>query len=489
MVWPLKLTRVVHTKATVKASRDHALKFVQDLPSSTSLSPLCVSCREGESKDVHYVTERLNFLGWKFHMTFPVYSTNTEDGVDLVIKAGAGTTLRTHWSVSPTVLELGSEVCEISELVEADTYFFFVPYVLHNLKKSRHAIFPNLVAELEGAHARDASHMDDRDEYHPTERIAKFVLILTACILPVYILPVTGPAYTLAALFVMGSSFAMYSKARDPYGTFHITLNVRPGDGQNPPDTEWLNMGYWVDTDIFSEACEALATRLMEAARLKAGDRVLDVGFGSGDSLLFILSSPKIPRPSSVTGITSLRSHYERALARTRKLNIDTPVLLLCGDAVYHAPAGAHPFHPSASPSFDVILALDCAYHFRTRREFLQQSFEHLAPGGRVALADICFTPESLGGRRVRLFTRLLGMMPRQNVISTQEYVQALKEMGYGDVCMEDVSEKVFPGFTRFLRCRGGGWWAFSSLLGRYYALGARFVIVVGTKPKTAGSG
>ena len=32
----------------------------------------------------------------------------------------------------------------------------------------------------------------------------------------------------------------------DPYGMFHIALNIRPGDDPTTaPETEWLNMGYW----------------------------------------------------------------------------------------------------------------------------------------------------------------------------------------------------------------------------------------------------
>jgi hypothetical protein len=83
----------------------------------------------------------------------------------------------------------------------------------------------------------------------------------------------------------------------------------------------------------------------------------------------------------------------------------------------------------------------------------------------------------------------LLGMMPRENIISTARYVQDMKELGYEDVRLEDVSENVFPGFIRFLSNRGGGWWAFSNMLSYYYALGARFVIVTGRKPEAGASG
>lgn len=41
-----------------------------------------------------------------------------------------------------------------------------------------------------------------------------------------------------------------------PYGLFHLALNKLPGEkGDEPPKTEWLNMGYWKDAKAFPEAC------------------------------------------------------------------------------------------------------------------------------------------------------------------------------------------------------------------------------------------
>lgn len=49
---------------------------------------------------------------------------------------------------------------------------------------------------------------------------------------------------TIIALILVGAKM----NTSDPYGTFHLALNVRPEDeskGQKVPKTEWLNMGYW----------------------------------------------------------------------------------------------------------------------------------------------------------------------------------------------------------------------------------------------------
>jgi len=282
-------------------------------------------------------------------------------------------------------------------------------------------------------------------------------------------------------------AFRSYLKAQDPYGLFHLSLNQLPGENSHRPKTEWLNMGYWKDTDIFPQACEAMALKLVRAAGCETGGNVLDVGHGTGESLLMQLSHPSVPHPSHLTGITSLAAHYDRAKDRVARLQLSsedggafkTKVKLHHGDAVYRPSTANHPLDPSSeTPPYTAILALDCAYHFKTRHVFLQQSHTRLAPGGRIALADICL----LQGWLPRFCMFLLGVMPKENMISPDEYVTDLMDLGYVDVKMQDVSADVFPGFQRFLKGRGLGWWIFGNIIQGYAALGARFVLVSGAK-------
>ncbi|KAJ7070974.1 S-adenosyl-L-methionine-dependent methyltransferase [Mycena amicta] len=237
-------------------------------------------------------------------------------------------------------------------------------------------------------------------------------------------------------------------------------------------------MGYWKNTDVFPEACEALALKLVQAAGFQQGARVLDIGHGSGESLLFLLSNASVPRPSHLTGITSLKSHHRRSRDRIARLQTDIPVVLHAGDAVCRAGVSDHPF---LGKHYDAILALDCAYHFKDRRDFLEQAFNALDPGGSIALADICFAPGSLNSLSTRCITALMRLMPSANVISTDDYLAQMHQIGYTLLRLEDISEDVFPGFTRFLKGRGIGWWAFANVLQLYYWAGARFVLVRGS--------
>ncbi|KAG8704694.1 hypothetical protein FRC08_002083 [Ceratobasidium sp. 394] len=294
------------------------------------------------------------------------------------------------------------------------------------------------------------------------------------------------------------------SNKAEPYGDFHKSLNQpSPGKGH----TEWLNMGYWENTTDFAIACESFAIKLARAANCKPGGRVLDVGHATGDSLLLHLTHPDIPTPSYLAGITSLKSQHVRAVQRVLDVSqvSTTRVQLYLGDAVYHplpktppTPLSKvqtlhHPLEPDsgdqttpAHPAYTSILALDCAYHFKTRSLFLVQSIRRLEPGGTIALADMCIhaSPATPGLRLLRRIYCVLFSMPPENLITAADYEQTLLQAGYEKVSIEDVTLSVFPGFTTFLKSRGSGWWVFAWVMVVWWKVcGARFVIAKGTKP------
>ncbi|KAE9411083.1 hypothetical protein BT96DRAFT_1054317 [Gymnopus androsaceus JB14] len=58
----------------------------------------------------------------------------------------------------------------------------------------------------------------------------------------------------------------------------------------------------------------ALALKLIRTAQCKEQGKVLDVGHGTGESLILLLTHPSIPHPSHLTGITSIPLHHPRAV-------------------------------------------------------------------------------------------------------------------------------------------------------------------------------
>lgn len=162
-------------------------------------------------------------------------------------------------------------------------------------------------------------------------------------------------------------------------------------------------------------------------------------------------------------------------------------VRLHLGDVIYHPDSSPpdHPFRPlgeADSFPFDRILALDCAYHFETRKVFFEQAFEHLSPGGRIALADICLPTTSKSLIR-RMIDSTGALMPKENMVTADEYEAQLRRVGFVDVTVKDITEDVFPGFLSFLRSKGWRWWLTERVVATYAADGARFVLASAEKP------
>ena len=134
--------------------------------------------------------------------------------------------------------------------------------------------------------------MQENTRHSPSLAAPVFVplVVLAYVILGVYYLlyndlPLpTGGFVALAAspiLLYLAYEGAGSSPHLEPYGSFHLALNVLPGHKGSRPQTQWLNMGYWKvsvsrydkcfpiilksyvaqDTSIFPEACEGTVLR------------------------------------------------------------------------------------------------------------------------------------------------------------------------------------------------------------------------------------
>ncbi|KAF8680355.1 TRAPP complex subunit trs31 [Rhizoctonia solani] len=307
--------------------------------------------------------------------------------------------------------------------------------------------------------------------------------------------------YTIGLGAVFFASALVYSQkaarnsneqeTAEPYGDYFRSLNETATT--NRADTEWLNMGYWKNTTVFPDACE-------------------DVGHATGESLLLHLTHPEVPRPSSLFGITSLKFQHDRAVARIMKAPYpnEIKVQLYLGDAVYRPVSGTpsspkssvqtmrHPLEPNGAnnpthlhPSYTSIIALDCAYHFRTREQFLAQSARSLVPGGSIALADMCLdtSTQNLAIHMLRRLYYILFSINSANMITMQEYKETMERLRYENVIIEDISVSVFPGFIGFLQKRGVGWWVFTRMVNVWWKIcGARFIIASGECSRHTGS-
>ena len=140
--------------------------------------------------------------------------------------------------------------------------------------------------------------------------------------------------------------------------------------------------GYWFNPEQalnvpsdFSKAAEQLTREVYSAANMKNGQYVLDVGCGFGGT---IASLNEQFSQMNLVGLNidgrQLEQARKKVVARDgNKLRFEE------GDAC---------MLPFPDQSFDVVLAVECIFHFPDRRQFFQEAFRVLKPNGYLALSD-----------------------------------------------------------------------------------------------------
>ncbi|MCZ8378467.1 class I SAM-dependent methyltransferase [Mycobacterium sp. CPCC 205372] len=206
----------------------------------------------------------------------------------------------------------------------------------------------------------------------------------------------------------------------------------------------WLNLGYWKEARTYPDACVAMVELLGTRAGLQPGDEVLDVGVGFAEQDFVLLDRFKLSR---VTGIDITPVHIEKGRERVANRGLQDRIDLRLGSAT------AMEF-PDAT--FDTVLALECAFHFDTREQFLREAFRVLKPGGSIAIADMLPVPGKKTSRATA-FARKYGHVPEANLYDREEYPRRLSAAGFGDVRVESIRQDVFPGMAKYSRQRVEG--------------------------------
>jgi ubiquinone/menaquinone biosynthesis C-methylase UbiE len=207
----------------------------------------------------------------------------------------------------------------------------------------------------------------------------------------------------------------------------------------------YLNLGFWRDATNLDDASDALAMLVGETAELGADDQVLDCGFGFGDQDILWAQTLK---PRRITGLNITASQVDVARRRVSQLGLDEQIDLRQGSATEM---------PIESGSMEKVVAVECAFHFRSRERFLREAWRVLRPGGRLVMADIIPMP-SVRGFPARLEQRVSwGLVsgkfaiPPENAYTRPTYHSKLAMSGFEQIRVESIREHVYAPLHRFL--------------------------------------
>ncbi len=213
-----------------------------------------------------------------------------------------------------------------------------------------------------------------------------------------------------------------------------------------------VHWGYWANPEVsvvtgadYATAAEELCRRVCDAAPVKSGQRILDVGCGFGGT---ICSLNERFQSLDMTGVNI----DERQLARAAEI-----VIPQSGNrtAWVHADACDLPFEAA---QFDVVLAVECVFHFPSRAKFFQEAVRVLKPGGRIALSDFIPSPDAVKFLQQQDAEETRKSYGAVDLLCPEtEYRKLATEAGFADLEFTDITPHTLPTY-KFLANTATAW-------------------------------
>lgn len=238
---------------------------------------------------------------------------------------------------------------------------------------------------------------------------------------------------------VVGSLKHLFSTPVDSEDYYeHMNTDITGLGGKNTK--KWMNVGYWKDALYYNDACAALADRLAEYADLEHGTTLLDAGCGCGEQDFYW----KEQYPSlQITAMDITPLHIEIAELRSNKEN-----------AGIHFMEGNACRLPAEDSSFSRVCALDCAYHFDPREDFMKEAFRVLQPGGVYASSEMLPVEGEVFDKPKQVKGRAGLFLPDVNMYPVEEYRRKLENIGFRNVRYEAVGNYVYRGLCMYFVSR-----------------------------------
>jgi len=206
---------------------------------------------------------------------------------------------------------------------------------------------------------------------------------------------------------------------------------------------EHIHHGYWIHGDETKEKAQIqLIEHLAQAAGIRPGCRILDVGCGLGGSSIHLAKNYK----AEVTGITNSPVQVEMARKAAASEGVNATFLLMNAESM------------KFDEFFDAIWSVESVSHYQKISQFFSSAARLLKPSGIIAMTD-WFKKENLEQRAHKEFIQPIEKSMLVELYTMRDYEGWMSENGLQitkseilnkncaktwDICLDIITDKGF---------------------------------------------
>lgn len=214
-----------------------------------------------------------------------------------------------------------------------------------------------------------------------------------------------------------------------------------------------LNWGYWPEgfseeqIQDRSDASLRLIHKLVKEAGISSQHQVLDVGCGPGGTSVTIQEASGCQQVTGVDICGTEIAYASMRLAARPDLQ---------GLVSYQEMNATDLYFPGNI--FDRVVAVECAFHFQHRINFLKEAYRVLKPDGQLVLTDWIKGRSTNSGVNKKLGDVALKFwgIPEANIIEAQSYKAMLKDLGFSKIRVESMADHVIPHYINYICSKRG---------------------------------
>lgn len=192
-----------------------------------------------------------------------------------------------------------------------------------------------------------------------------------------------------------------------------------------------LHMGYWSGPDApttVEDAADRMTDLLISELGLTDGQRVLDVGCGTGRPAVRLAQA----RSVYAVGVTISRIQVDLASARATAAGLDDRVSFQCANAMEL---------PFPDGSFDAALAIESLLHMPDRLTVLREIARVLRPGGRLVLSDPVLRSPDITDDQREVLADYCDLLKVVHIPPIDAYPKLIRDSGFRLDMLRDVGD------------------------------------------------